>query len=237
MTPPRAGRDTPGRGHGRPPLTPAQRRAVTAADPATGEIRASAAVTARLTALGLARRHGTRGAHYLTPAGRTLRDGLLRTTTDPDHHHPGAPSSAFTPATGDGPPHAGARHPEAATRAWHSLLEIRRLTGTPGTPADWERARPVHAVALTLEAAGLPPTALDDTGRCTSSGYRVTARHADPGTVRVAWHTADDDPDRRQGHDGLGDCAHVLSTHGWDADRYTDIRRRPYLLVTPGPRR
>ena len=236
MTPPPTGRDITGHGHGRLPLTTAQRRAVAEADPATGEIRAGAATAARLAALGLARRHGTRGAHYLTPAGRALRDGLLRTTTDPDHTHQGTPSSGFTPATGDGPPQDGGRRAQAAAQAWRSLLEIRRLTGA--TPADWERARPVHAVALALEAAGRPPSALDGNGRPVRSGYRVTAPHADPGTVRVEWRTsAADDPDRRESRDALDTCAQVLTAHGWDADRYTDTRRRPYLLVAPRPRR
>lgn len=226
MTPQR-GRDTSG--HGRTPLTPAQRRALTGADPRTGEVRAGAATLARLVALGLARPYGRLGAHYLTPAGRSARERLH------DPGRTGVPTedgAGFTPATGDGPPAAGHGRAQAVARAWHSLREIRRLTGTAqdpagtGRPAAWERARPVHAVALALEACETPPSAQDASGRRVRTGYRVTP-HPEPGSVRVEWRTAAgaDGED-----DGLDACARVLEDCGWQTERCTGPRR-PFLVV------
>lgn len=267
MTPRDTGPEADDPGSGRPPLTPAQRRAVAGADPGTGELHASAATLSRLAALGLARPHGRRGAHYLTAEGRSCRDRLRgsatppgadgTTTTDPVA---GPPPPGFSPATGDGPPHTGDTRAAAAAQAWTSLLEIRRLTGDPAgrpqppAPAPWERVRPLHAVALALEAAGAPPSAVNGSGRRVRSGFRVTDQGADPGTVRVEWHTAHgDDPggdpgrnpadrtrssqDHERAHvrDRLGECARLLADRGWHTERYTDARRRPYLLVAPRP--
>ncbi|EST25361.1 hypothetical protein N566_24570, partial [Streptomycetaceae bacterium MP113-05] len=209
--------------------------------------RADAATAERLAFLGFARRHGPHDAYCLTPEGQSLRRALL-SASDPPPAAPGTPSVGFTPATGDGPPHSGDRRAGAAAQAWRSLLEIRRLTGTtsvtgsPGhsgipsasVPADWERARPLHAVALALEAGGRTASAVDAAGSLVRNGYLVTGESADPGTVRVYWRTgANDDPDRKQGRESLQDYAYLLSACGWGTERYTDSRRRPYLLVTP----
>ena len=42
--------------------------------------------------------------------------------------------------------------------AWESLPQIRRLVqpGRPNVPAPWERAQPLRAVSLALEAARHP---------------------------------------------------------------------------------
>lgn len=233
---PHPGRETPG--PERPPLTPAQHRALTGADPGTGEVRAGAATLARLVALGLARPYGRLGAHYLTAAGRTHRERLQSAETT-ETATPDGPR--FSPATGDGPPHPGLGRAEAVEQAWHSLREIRRLTGprrdqgATDEPAAWERARPAHAVALALEASGTPPSAQDRSGRRIRTGYRV-APDAEPGSVRVEWRTTPD-ADHDDGHEGLDTCARVLAGCGWEAERYTDSRRRPYLVVAPRPAR
>ncbi|WP_342776358.1 hypothetical protein [Streptomyces armeniacus] len=259
--------DTPG-----PALTRAQRRAVADADQDTGEVHGAASTLRKLAGLGLARPYGRFGAYYLTAAGRALRESVLAAAPGTARRPESAEGAegAFAPATGDEPPRPGpAEHASAAARAWDALLEIRRVTGTgtgPGTdtrgaggpapaapgpaapdpravPAGWERARPVHAVALALEAAGVPPSAVDTSGRRVRTGYRVAAAEGDedagPGAVRVEWrHAAGTDP---AGGDAYGDgpaerlaaCARVLADRGWEAERYLDSRRRRYLLVTP----
>ncbi len=237
MSPRRPRGEAPG--PDRPPLTPAQRRAVAAADPDTGEIRASAPTLGRLAALGLARPYGRLGAHYLTPEGRTVCDELRGPVETSDPTQPPAPG--FSPATGDDQPSTEADRAPAA-QAWRSLLEIRRLEGAgrTGDPADaaaaWERARPRHAVALALEASGTPPSAVDGSGRRARTGYRVTADGTEPGTVRVEWRSAagpDTATPAAGGRDRLDACARVLSARGWATERYTDSRRRPFLVVVP----
>ncbi|MCF6522413.1 hypothetical protein [Streptomyces sp. JJ36] len=236
-----------------PALTAAQRRAVRDADPGTGAVHAAASTLRRLERLGLARAYGRVGAHYLTAAGRDLRDRLLR---PPPGSAAPPPRAGFTPATGDGPPgdgppgdgradeSAGGQHAAAAARAWEALLEIRRVTGESperlprplGVPAPWERARPVHAVALALEAAGLPPSAVHPTGRRVRTGYRVTEGDT-PGTARVEWrYAAGAAPDGDRTDDArrrLDTCAGVLGDRGWDTERYLGAARRPYLLAVP----
>lgn len=240
MSPRHAPREAPV--PGRPPLTPAQRRAVAAADPESGEVRASAPTLGRLAVLGLARPYGRLGAHYLTPEGRTVCDELRGPVAASDPRQP--PASGFSPATGDDQHSTEADRAPAVAQAWRSLLEIRRLegvgrTGDPAAAAAaWERARPRHAVALALEASGAPPSAVDGSGRRTRTGYRVTADGTEPGTVRVEWRSAAG-PDTAKpaagGRDRLDACARALSACGWATERYTDSRRRPFLLVVPRP--
>lgn len=216
----------------RPQLTSAQRRAVAGADTETGEIRAATATLRALVALGLAAPYGRLGAHYLTALGRAVRRGLdqpVVTSLAQDDRD----ARGFSPATGDCPAETGDERVRTTVQAWRSLLDIRTLTNGDGTaPAGWERARPVHAVALALEAAGAPPSAVDPAGRRTHSGFRVADADGEPGTVRVEWRQAagagGGDP-----REGLRNCAALLAARGWDPERYADSRRRPYLLVTP----
>ena len=117
------------------------------------------------------------------------------------------------------------------TEAWAGLLEVRRVSGTgPQVPAAWELSRPVQAVALALESAGLAPSGRDSAGRVTRPGYRV--RPADePGIVRVEWRTPTR-TERAEPH--LAECAAELGGRGWHALEYRD-RARPFLLVAPSP--
>ncbi|MFD9305084.1 hypothetical protein ACFWCB_20895 [Streptomyces sp. NPDC060048] len=74
------------------------------------------------------------------------------------------PGQGFEPASGDGPaPPAAGRAADLRT-AYEGLLQIRRLVNGPaGTtvPAPWELRQMPRAVALVLEAAGIPPSAQD----------------------------------------------------------------------------
>lgn len=233
---------------GKPPeenrLTDAQRRAVTGADAATGEVRAPAATRQRLERLGLTRPHGRLGAHYLTDRGRAVRERLLAPA-------PGAGPAADeeaavgSPLTGDErtdgiAPESGAARAAAAAGRWEALLEIRRLTGPGSGPADWERARPVHAVALALESAGIPASAVDGSGRRVRTGYRVSVpgdADGETGIVRVEWRYAAGAADAVGSSDTsaqLAVCARRLASCGWAAERYLGAGRRPYLSVAPG---
>ncbi|MDG9703541.1 hypothetical protein [Streptomyces sp. DH37] len=240
-------------------LTPAQRRAVLASDPVTGELTGSPATGAALRARGLAVAYGRAGRHYLTGAGLALREEL-RERPAPDAPAPptgrtgpsgasgssgpsgssGGPSGGFAAATGDGP------EPEddpglraaAVARAWAGVLEIRRVTGGSagpgsGVPAPWERTRMVWAVALALEAAGVPPSAVDAGGRRTRAGYRVLAAD-EPGAVRVEWRGPAASAGRDRAERELRACAGHLAGRGWEALLYWGARRVPFLLVTPG---
>ncbi|MGW7520173.1 hypothetical protein ACWGJ2_31800 [Streptomyces sp. NPDC054796] len=188
---------------------------------------------------------GERGAG--AGAGRAGRGGSGDT----------ARSGGFVATTGDervdGPreadqetaPDAAAAHAAAAARAWEQLLEIRRITNTDlpaplEVPAEWERHRMVHAVALALEAAGVPPAARAAGGRFTREGYRVTdpPEPAARGAVRVEWRTAAGPAAPAPGPGpgppaGLALCARELEARGWTTERYLDAGRRPYLVVAP----
>lgn len=241
-------------------LTPAQRRAVVASDPATGELAGSPATGAALRDRGLAVAYGPAGRYYLTEAGLAVREELREGSVPVAPGSPAAPpaaaaqpapaapagqagaagSGAFAAATGDGPPQQEAPGLRAAAvaRAWAGLLEIRRVTdgsaGTgPGAPAPWERARMVWAVSLALEAAGVPPSAVDTSGRRTRAGYRVLDS-GEPGTVRVEWRGPTASAGRERAERELRVCAERLTGCGWEALLYWGARRVPFLLVTPG---
>ncbi|MGY1455758.1 hypothetical protein [Streptomyces sp. SS8] len=234
-------------------LTPAQRRAVLASDPATGELAGSPATGAALRDRGLAVAYGPAGRYYLTEAGRAVREGLYAessqgsvpaTSGPPATPAPATPagvagSGAFAAATGDGPPQEEAgRRAAAVARAWAGVLEIRRVTdgstGTgPGVPAPWERTRMVWAVSLALEAAGMPPSAVDADGHRISAGYRVLDS-GEPGTVRVEWRGPTASTGRERAERELRACAERLTGCGWEALLYWGARRTPFLLVTPG---
>ncbi|MEU7107194.1 hypothetical protein ABZ951_19330, partial [Streptomyces sp. NPDC046215] len=102
-------------------------------------------------------------------------------------HAPG-----FAVATGAGGAPAGsARERERAVAvALEGLREIRRLTNTRAddplsVPAAWERHQPVRAVALVLEAAGIPPSAGGAGGGAGAAGGRGGAGGRAPGGTAV----------------------------------------------------
>ncbi|MET7902323.1 hypothetical protein ABZS86_12885 [Streptomyces sp. NPDC005355] len=150
-------------------------------------------------------------------------------------------TAGFEVATGaGGVPAGGARDREAAVRsAFEGLLQIRRLmntgTATPdAVPAEWERRRPVRAVALALEAAGIPPSAVGTDGGRVTTGYCV--RVADQaGVVRVDWLGPPGSGVAYAAPDELRKCAAVLRRLGWEALEYRGPRGRRYLEVEPAP--
>ncbi|MFD8635822.1 MULTISPECIES: hypothetical protein [unclassified Streptomyces] len=152
---------------------------------------------------------------------------------------PEATGRGFEPATGDGPgtgpgPAAAGRAAEVRT-AYEGLLQIRRLVGGPAgasVPAPWEVRQAPRAVALALEAAGVPPSALDGEGRRTRTGYRVAAA-AEPGRAEVTWLGAPGSGAAEEEQDRLTDCAAVLERAGWVCLLYRGPRRRRFLEVEP----
>lgn len=123
------------------------------------------------------------------------------------------------------PPAARARRGAEVAAAWEGLLQIRAVLadGATGVPAPWERDRPVHAVALALEAAGCPPARPD------SPGYRVTAS-AHPGLAEVTW------TQRSSAAAALAKCAQLLAAYGWQPTTHRTRGGDPYLLTSPATR-
>lgn len=148
-------------------------------------------------------------------------------------------SIGFQPATGaDEIPGGSARDREAAVRvAFEGLLQIRRMMNTTipspdRVPADWERRQPVRAVALALEAAGIPASAIDSDGRRIATGYCVGS--ADQvGVVRVEWLGPTGSGAAYAAQDELRRCVAVLRSLGWEALEYRGPRGRRYLEVEP----
>ncbi|MDX3073851.1 hypothetical protein ACIP98_06135 [Streptomyces sp. NPDC088354] len=226
------------------PLTAAQRRALLESDANTGLLGAREATCAALAKQGLAVRYGRTGGHYLTPEGLRVRAELAR--TEPPAAEPAGPAgvphgaeadaSGFTADDGRGPgplrqTASGSRAAEVAA-AWSGLLEIRRVLqdGDTGRPAPWERDRFVHAVALALEAAGLPPSARDDSGRPARPGYAVAPAAAQDGVAEVSWPSPGDDPAEA----ALERCRALLEPHGWQCTLHRDRGgRASFLLVSP----
>ncbi|MBP0457902.1 hypothetical protein [Streptomyces montanisoli] len=146
----------------------------------------------------------------------------------------------FEAATGYGPARAetvpGGRAAEVRV-AYEGLLQIRRLThagpGDPAAvPASWERLRPVRAVALALEAAGIAPSAVDGAGARTATGYAV--REGDgTGTARVEWLGPAGSGASLDEEAALTRCAAALERLGWEALMYRGPRRRRHLEVEP----
>jgi hypothetical protein len=145
----------------------------------------------------------------------------------------------FLAATGDGPlPGAAPAVRAAEVRvAFEGLLQIRRLTnqgpGDPAAaPAEWERNRMVQAVALALEASGVPPSAVDDSDRRVATGYRVR-----PGertrAVQVEWLGPQGSGAAQEEESALSGCAVTLGHLGWEALLYRGPRRRRFLEVEP----
>ncbi|MFF4243319.1 hypothetical protein ACFYY2_02450 [Streptomyces sp. NPDC001822] len=152
----------------------------------------------------------------------------------------GARERVFEPATGDGPAaDLGDTRAGEVRTAYEGMLQIRRLTGSgradpEGVPAPWELHRPMRAVALALEAAGIAPSAVRPSGERTATGYRV-CESEQPGSVRVEWVGP---PRSGAAHDeaeALAGCAEVLRRLGWTALLYRGPRRRRFLEVEPPP--
>lgn len=145
----------------------------------------------------------------------------------------------FQPATGaDDMAGGSARDREAAVRvAFEGLLQIRRLMNADipspdRVPAEWERRQPVRAVALALEAAGIPASAVDSDGHRIATGYCVGP--ADQvGVVRVEWLGPPGSGAAYAAQDELRRCAAVLRRLGWEALEYRGPRGRRYLEVEP----
>lgn len=231
------------------PLTAAQRRALLESDANTGLLGAREATCTALANQGLAVRYGRTGGHYLTPEGLRVRAELARTDLpaarpapepggDPARE-PEAGVSGFAAddgrGTGDGRTGSGSASGSRAAEvaaAWSGLLEIRRVLqdGDTGRPAPWERDRYVHAVALALEAAGLPPSARDDSGRATRPGYTVAPAAAQDGVAEVSWPSPGDGPAEA----ALERCRALLEPHGWQCTLHRDRGgRAAFLLVSP----
>ncbi|MFD3699162.1 hypothetical protein ACFWUZ_24015 [Streptomyces sp. NPDC058646] len=146
------------------------------------------------------------------------------------------PGQGFEPASGDGEavPPGAARAAELRT-AYEGLLQIRRLVnGAAGAevPAAWEVRQPARAVALALEASGIPPSAVDGQGRRTRTGYRVAAA-AEPGRVEVTWLGPPGGGAAGEEQERLTECAGVLEPLGWACLLYRGPRRRRFLEVEP----
>ncbi|MFD9336941.1 hypothetical protein ACFWBF_21450 [Streptomyces sp. NPDC060028] len=149
-----------------------------------------------------------------------------------------AAGQGFEPATGDGlePPEAG-RAAQLRT-AYEGLLQIRRLVNAgadTGVPAPWELLRMPRAVALVLEAAGLPPSAVDAEGRRTRTGYRVAASASGGGRVEVTWLGPPGGGAAGEEQERLTACAAALEPLGWVCLLYRGPRRRRFLEVEPPP--
>ncbi|GAA2959944.1 hypothetical protein ACFPN0_31290 [Kitasatospora cinereorecta] len=147
--------------------------------------------------------------------------------------------TGFEPATGDGPPDPGPLDMRAGAvrTAFEGMLHIRRLTNTgnpdpEGTPARWELHRPVRAVALALEAAGIPASAVGASGERAATGYRVCEGER-PGSVRVEWAGPPGSGAAHGEEGGLTGCVAVLRQLGWTALLYRGPRRRRFLEVEP----
>jgi hypothetical protein len=149
----------------------------------------------------------------------------------------GRASGGFEVAAGAGPlPTGSGRGRDAAVQAaFEGLLQIRRLMNTAPpdrVPAEWERHQPVRAVALVLEAAGIPPSATDSKGRRIATGYCVSATDQ-AGIVRVEWLGPPGSGASYAAQDELQSCVAALRRLGWEALEYRGPRGRRYLEVEP----
>lgn len=142
----------------------------------------------------------------------------------------------FEAATGEeraGPPDPG-RAAQVRT-AFEGLLQIRRLVNGPAgaaVPAPWEVRQLPRAVALVLEASGLPPSAVDAEGLPAATGYRVSAA-AEPGRAEVAWVGPRGGGAAEEEQERLTACAAALEPLGWVCLLYRGPRRRRFLEVEP----
>ncbi|MET9603671.1 hypothetical protein ABZZ17_01250 [Streptomyces sp. NPDC006512] len=157
----------------------------------------------------------------------------------------------FEPASGDGPPVEPAARAGELRTAYEGLLQIRRLLGGgEGRPAPWELRSAPRSVALVLEAAGFPPSAVDARGGRCRTGYRVTAgpggdpagtgtgrtgagTDADADRVTVTWTGPPGSGAAGEEQDRLTACAAELERHGWECLLYRGPRGRRFLEVEP----
>ena len=211
-------------------LSGAQRRAILESDAGTGRLGARVPTCEALARLGLAVRYGRVGGYYLTPEGLRMRGVLARVGPEPEPpvaaqaQAPAAPAAGFTADDGAGAPGPGPASPRRAAEvatAWSGLLEIRRVLqdGDVTRPAPWERERPVHAVALALEAAGHSPA----TG---AGGYTVSPAAQQKGLVEVAWRGSDPLA-------SLAACQRLLEQYGWQCTLHRDRHGRSFVLASP----
>lgn len=149
------------------------------------------------------------------------------------------PGQGFEPASGDGPPPPGGAGRAAELRtAYEGLLQIRRLVNGPAgasVPAPWELRLMPRAVALVLEAAGIPSSAQDPGGRRTRTGYRVGPAASGPGRVEVTWLGQPGGGAAEEEQERLTACAAALEPLGWVCLLYRGPRRRRFLEVEPPP--
>jgi hypothetical protein len=103
-------------------------------------------------------------------------------------------------------------------------------SGPASVPAEWERVRMVRAVALSLEAAGIRPSAVDAQGSRTATGYCVTATEH-PQVVRVEWPGPRGSGANHEAERALRGCARVLDDLGWVVLEYRGPRGHRYLEV------
>ena len=217
-------------------LSALQRRAVLEADPITGEVTGSEAVLRALVNKRLAAAHGRRGARHLTGFGRQVRAQLQaarQPVTEPGR------ASSFTASTGEevGTAELAPGRSAAAEAAWEALLDVRRMTGAGSaperTPAAWEHSRTVPAIALLLEAAGVPSAVVDSAGKRLRAGYRVTAA-AEHGSVQVRWLSLPGTPAAvAESERQLRVCAELLGRWGWQALLYQASGGVRFLAVAP----
>ncbi|MEV7418319.1 hypothetical protein [Streptomyces sp. NPDC089919] len=152
----------------------------------------------------------------------------------------GAGAGGFEAATGDGPAPTGPAADRRAAEvrvAFEGLRQIRRLMNQgpadpAAVPAPWEREQPVRAVALALEAQGIPPSAVAADGRRTATGY-VVRTDRESGRVRVGWLGPPGGGAAEEEADRLAGCAAALEPLGWDCPVYRGPRNRRFLEVTP----
>lgn len=147
-------------------------------------------------------------------------------------------TDVFEPSSGDGPAVDAAGRAAEVRTAYEGLLQIRRLSaaGAPdpeAVPAPWETHRMARAVALALEAAGVPPSAAAADGARTATGYRVQDGER-PRTVRVEWLGPPGSGAAHEEDARLKECAAVLTRLGWEPLLYRGPRGRRFLEVEPG---
>ncbi|MEU9009522.1 hypothetical protein AB0D12_07000 [Streptomyces sp. NPDC048479] len=144
-------------------------------------------------------------------------------------------ADVFEVSTGDGLLSAlTERERTAEVRvAFEGLLQIRRVTNT--APAAWELNQMVRAVALALEAAGVPASAVDASGARAATGYRVRASER-PRMVCVDWLGPPGSGAPQEEESRLTECAATLGRLDWEALLYRGPRRRRFLEVEPAGR-
>ncbi|WP_372412733.1 hypothetical protein [Streptomyces luteireticuli] len=91
----------------------------------------------------------------------------------------------------------------------------------------------VQAVSLVLEGAeGIPPSAVDEAGQRTVTGFCVRAAD-EPGRIRVYWLGPRGSGTAREEGERLAACAEALRRAGWDSLLYRGPRGLRFLEVEP----